>query len=275
MTELPDTGEAWGPPEYESDWPAAARKAPFAFRLLGRFTARCEAGDLPQLHSRRLQQLIAYLHLFRDRPQRRDAVAATLWPESTPAQSLKNLRQSLWLLQRSDGSEDYLPQLILADREWLRLNPEAVWVDVAELEATFLRVRDVPPETLTEHEAADLAATIDLYKGDLLEGWTERWCVQERNRLSAVYRALLDKLVGYCEESRRVETGLAYCDLLVRHDRASERAHWRMMRLQRLAGDRTAALRQFEKCRLALQTELGVEPGRLIRDLYEEICSSS
>jgi DNA-binding SARP family transcriptional activator len=46
------------------------------------------------------------------------------------------------------------------------------------------------------------------------------------------------------------------------------------MRLHQLAGNRTGALRQFERCRTALDEELGVGPGRLTRSLYEEICRS-
>jgi len=43
------------------------------------------------------------------------------------------------------------------------------------------------------------------------------------------------------------------------------------MRLLYLAGDRTGALRQFERCRNALSDELGVAPGQRIRALYERI----
>jgi DNA-binding SARP family transcriptional activator len=43
------------------------------------------------------------------------------------------------------------------------------------------------------------------------------------------------------------------------------------MRLHYLNGDRTAALRQFERCRHALRTELGIEPAAPITLLYEQI----
>ena len=48
----------------------------------------------------------------------------------------------------------------------------------------------------------------------------------------------------------------------------------RVMRLHHNSGNRTGALRQFEKCRTALDEELGVGPGLLTRKLYEEICAS-
>jgi hypothetical protein len=43
------------------------------------------------------------------------------------------------------------------------------------------------------------------------------------------------------------------------------------MRLRYLAGDRTGALRQFERCAAALDSELDVLPSRATVHLYEQI----
>jgi DNA-binding SARP family transcriptional activator len=43
------------------------------------------------------------------------------------------------------------------------------------------------------------------------------------------------------------------------------------MNLLYLSGDRTAALRQFERCSAALREELGVEPDKLTSALYQKI----
>ena len=59
----------------------------------------------------------------------------------------------------------------------------------------------------------------------------------------------------------RIDDGLAYGQLVLRHDRASERTHRRMMRLRYLNGDRTGVLRQLESCTQALTEELDVGPG--------------
>lgn len=226
------------------------------------------------MESRRLQQVAAYLLLFGDRPHHRDVLSATLWTDSEPKQSRKNLRQSIWQLQRLPGKSGRSSSLLLTEKDWIQINPAVVWLDVAELEKAFRRVRTVAPEHISEPEALGLMKAADLYRGNLLDGWEEDWCVRERERLRALYISMLEKLVGYCEATNRLEAGLAYCHTLLRHDRAHERTHWRVMRLHQLSGNRTGALRQFEKCRTALDEELGVGPGRLTRSLYEEICSS-
>jgi DNA-binding SARP family transcriptional activator len=256
-------------------WPRPALACPYAFALLGRFHAHSAAGPWPQLASRRLQQIVAYLLLFRERPHHRDVLSSTLWAGSSTKHSRKNLRQSLWHVQRTQGEDNVPPtSLLLIDRDWVQVDLSVVWLDVAQLESAFDRIRLKAPEDMTEADAAAASGAVGLYRGDLLEGWDEAWCVQERDRMKGIYLSLLERLVGYCEATYRLDDGLAYGDLLLRHDRAHERGHWRVMRLHHLAGNRTGALRQFEMCRTALDEELGVGPGHLTRSLYEEICTS-
>ena len=52
-----------------------------------------------------------------------------------------------------------------------------------------------------------------------------------------------------------------------------ERTHRRMVRIYYKSGERTAALRQYERCVEALNDELGVEPARETVELYEQICN--
>jgi len=258
-----------------SFWPASSSGFPYRFALFGRFQAAHPEGSWPQFESRKLQQLMAYLLLYRERPHHRDALSSLLWPDSSPKQSRKNLRQSLWHLQRSAIAHSGEPALLfIREKDWIRVNLSNVWLDVAELEVAFEMARALPLELMNEAAAEAAMNAAGLYRADLLEGWEERWCVHERERLKLIHMALLERLVAFCEASNRLEAGFAYANLLLKHDPAHERAHWRVMRLHHLAGDRTSALRQFEKCRAALSQEFGVGPGRLTRSLYDEIRNS-
>ncbi|MCB0152922.1 MAG: bacterial transcriptional activator domain-containing protein, partial [Caldilineaceae bacterium] len=115
----------------------------------------------------------------------------------------------------------------------------------------------------------------ELYDGDLLEGWYHDWCIFERERLQGMYLAMLDKLVAHAECMADFATAVHYCELSLRCDPARERTHRRLMRLHALAGNRTAALRQFELCRAMLADELGVEPAQSTVALYEHIRQDS
>jgi DNA-binding SARP family transcriptional activator len=112
---------------------------------------------------------------------------------------------------------------------------------------------------------------LQLYSGALLDGWYHEWCLYERERFLTMYLAMCDKLIGYCEAESRYDEGVAYGLRILRHDRARERTHRALMRLYYLAGDRTGALRQYERCAAALSDELGVRPARSTAALYEQI----
>jgi DNA-binding SARP family transcriptional activator len=147
----------------------------------------------------------------------------------------------------------------------------SLWLDVETFEQAFAEAEGVKGRDLDPAQVDALDEAARLYRGDLLEGCYQDWCLFERERLQNMYFALLDKLMGYCEAHAQYDVGLAYGAQILRLDRARERAHRRMMRLYFLEGDRTAALRQYERCVKALEEELGVKPDRRTQQLYHHI----
>lgn len=261
------------PDEFEErqcgqQWPPGAETTPYSFLLFGRFQARRAGSEWAQMGPRKIQELVAYLLLFRRQAHHRDVLSAALWASSEPRRARKNLRQCLWQAQEGAGDP---PTFVQVERDWIQVDPSAFWLDVAELESAFENAHTTSGELMASEQAEALAGLVDLYRGDLLEGWREQWCVVERERLKAMYLVLLEKLVGFCEVTGRSEEGLYYGERLLRHDCAHERTHWRMMRLSYLAGDRTGAIRQFERCRAALADQLGAEPGKFVTQLYEQV----
>ncbi len=239
--------------------------------LLGKFTIKRESHTLGGFQARKVQELFCYLALFHDHPQPRETLGELLWQEQPSACSRKYLRQTLWKLQSALNPGADAPDL-LVDTDWIQLSPSANhWLDVVEFEHTYNLIRDKRPRDLTNEDFLDAQQAISLYKGDLLEGWYQDWCIFERERYQTMYITLLDKMIQYCEVNQHFEAGLAYCAEILRHDRAYERAHRQMMRLYFMSGDRTRALRQYERCVSALQDELNVAPSERTTRLYEQI----
>jgi DNA-binding SARP family transcriptional activator len=242
--------------------------------LLGKLSIQKGEAAIFEFESRKAEELLCYLLLNRERPRQREALAEALWGGDTGQQSKGYLRKALWQLQQAldslpDGEAE---RLLLVEADWIRVNPSCeLWLDVAVLEAAFGAVKGVSGRELSREQARQLEAAAALYRGDLLEGCYQDWCLLERQRLQFWYLAALDKLMDYSEANQDYERGLAYGERVLRYDQARERTHARMMRLQYLAGDRTAALRQYELCRQALRQELDVEPGERIRQLYQQM----
>ncbi|MGD0613033.1 MAG: BTAD domain-containing putative transcriptional regulator [Anaerolineales bacterium] len=241
--------------------------------LFGKF--RIERGDqqLVGIDASKAQELLSLLFIHRDRPQTRESLSEILWRDQPPATSRKNLRQTLWKLKTVlEVQTREEPAPLLVDSDWIQLNPSAHWwLDIAEFEQTFGSIKNVSAREINPQDYRNVEQAADLYQGDLLEGWYQDWSIFERERYRSMYLTLLTRLVQYCELNRKFEAGLDYGEKLLQHDRAYEKAHRQMMRLYFLSGDRTRALRQYNRCAAALQEELGVDPSDRTIQLYEQI----
>jgi DNA-binding SARP family transcriptional activator len=243
-------------------------------RLFGKLSVRCNDCTLESLTASKVQELFCYLLLRRNRPLSRESVAALLWGDIATAQSKKYLRQALWLLQVSLRChvEPAEKRILLADSEWVQLNAGAgLWLDVDVFEQAYAAAQGVPSDRMDAPTVSALEKAVQLYQGELLEGWYHDWCLRERERLQAVYLAILDRLMGHCEARGSYEAGQHYGALSLRCDRARECTHQRLMRLHSLAGDRAGALRQYDRCVIALDEELGVKPSDATVALYDSL----
>jgi DNA-binding SARP family transcriptional activator len=246
-------------------------------RLFGRFEVRHKGQLIPGLHPRKTQELFAYLLLHKDRPHSREILANLMWSGSTAQHARKYLRHTLWQLQSALNSADATAgggEVLSADHDWLHIDPQVdLWLDTAKFERAYLLVQGLSGREFDSQQSETVQRALELYRGDLLEGWYEDWCLFERERLQRLYLALLGKQMIYCEAHGEYELGLDCGSRALQCDVAYERIHRRMMRLHYLAGDRTGALRQYQQCVSFLREELDVEPSARTVSLCERIRS--
>jgi len=247
--------------------------AQLSIHLFGKLCVRRNGQVLLGLDAHKLQELFCYLLVHRNHAHPRELLANLLWGDSPTVQSKRYLRQALWKLQtaleRKAGETN--GQLLCVEPDSVDLNSRNLWLDVAAFEQAYTPVQDVQGRDLDVERARNLQGAVQLYQGDLLEGWYQDWCLYERERLQNIYLAMLDKLMYYCEEHKEFETGIVYGTRILFFDRASEHTHRQLMRLKYLAGNRTGALRQYESCTVALEEELSVKPAQSTIALYEQI----
>ena len=250
-----------------------------SIHLFGKFSIHAGEQSLEGLDACKTQELLSYLLVHRERPHTRESLAGLLWGETATDKSKKYLRQTLWHLQSAlEGRQNGVAGandeggLLSAGHDWVRLNADsAVWLDVEVFERAFAQVQGKAGKDLDDETKRIVEAAAELYKGDLLEGWYQDWCLYARERLQNMYLMMLDKLISYCEAHRDYEKGLLHGSTILRYDGARERTHRQLMHLLYMSGDRTAALRQYERCVAALRQELDVAPDRRTVALYQQI----
>ena len=219
--------------------------------------------------------MLSYLLIHRDKPHSREALASLLWGDTSTEKSKKYLRQALWHLHGALNSDNgHGTHVLLVEHDWLSLNPcSDLWTDVADFERAFAGAEGIAGRQLDAEKAQALRDAVLLYSDDLLPGYYQDWILFERERLQNMYLLMLDKLIVHLQFQGEYEVAQGYAATILRYDAARERTHRQLMHLYSLAGDRTSALRQFERCVLALKQELGVKPERKTVELYERIKS--
>jgi DNA-binding SARP family transcriptional activator len=220
----------------------------------------------------KVQELLCYLLLNR-KPHARESLATVLWPEASTAHAKKYLRQTLWQLQVALATNlgSFGHRVALVDADWIQLNPALnLWLDVHVFEQAFALMNEGRTH-LNDTTAQIVHEAAGLYEGDLLEGYYQDWCLVERERLQTMYLAMLDQLIRYSQSQRKYDRGLSYAATALRYEPASERTHRQIMRLYYYAGDRSAALRQYDRCVASLKSEFGVQPTGRTAELLKHI----
>ena len=243
-------------------------------RLFGRFDASCQGQPNTALNARRARELLSYLVLHRSQPQKRETLAGLLWEDTPPEQARKYLRQSLWQVQTalSLDADEATGCILEVDSDWIQLNAcDHLNIDVTRFQEALCRCRGVAGAQLDDVARQLLEEAVGLYRGELLEGWYQEWCLFERERLQNELLDALEKLVCCCEARCDSERGLAHARRMLLIDPAREQVHRHLMRLHLLAGNRTEALRAFQRCEKVLLQEFGVKPSHQTVLLHESI----
>jgi DNA-binding SARP family transcriptional activator len=221
--------------------------------------------------------LFYYLLLNRQISHTREQIAAVFWGDDPTPVARKNLRNAIWRLGQSFRSVGAsLEDLICIQEEYISFLPrESLLVDMDELEGAARFCLDLTNRDLSPALASRLETAADLYKGDLLEGVYDDWCIFERERLRLAYLNILDKLMEHHSHQGQYVRSLEYGQRILQLDPTREKVHREIMLLQWMNGNRDAALTQYRSCLDILQAELGIEPMQETRHLHETILRSS
>jgi len=231
--------------------------------------------DIPLSIVYQKAQALFYFLISHRQPHSREKLATLFWGETSERQAKASLRNTLYELRRdlSSGSRP-AQEYILAESNTLCFNSEApYWLDVEEFEK--LLDKDVPDERA---RMDNYGKAVELVRGDFLEGFIVRDCLEfedwaffERERLQRRCLEALTELSDYCGRQGEYDRAIAYAIQILSRDNLQENIHRQLMRLYYAAGDRSAALRQYEVCKEVTGRELGVAPLAETAALYQQI----
>ncbi|RME47933.1 MAG: hypothetical protein D6791_04565 [Chloroflexi bacterium] len=255
-------------------------------RLLGTFQASLADAPLSGLRSDKARALLAYLAIESDRPHRRESLAALFWGDYNPAaakaslrQTLSNLRQVLAPLGTATGN----PTLDIT-RHTVQFNIDSrkTWIDVHAFTAHLAAGRIGSGDGQGDHavDIYQLERAVELYRGDFLTGLElddcpefEQWRLIQQEEYHRQMLAALEVITAHYLTRGDAVKAQKYARRQLAIEPWHEPGHRQLMEALALAGQRGAALQQFETCTHILAEELGVEPSAETVDLYQRIRS--
>ena len=234
-------------------------ESPLQLNVLGRFELKADGEPVGPI-ANKAQAMLAFLAVENDRVSTRERVATLLWGGRSDDRARHNVRQALSAIGRNCGS------LVAADGDILGIDLTNCVVDVVEFE-----------RTATSADPEVLADCLNLYRGDLLDGYQlrepefEEWLRDARQRLRATACQAMDRLAHSLIAADRTDEAIETLGRRLMMDPACEPAHRHLMELFACVGRRSDALRQYQACVDALERELGAEPSVETKTAYEAI----
>jgi len=206
------------------------------------------------------QHLLAFLAV-REKTVTRDVVAGTLWPESADERAGDSLRSAI---SRLDGPARQAVRVTAHDLGLAK----GVIVDVHHSEALAHRLIDWDaPRSETDVAAAAVSALSD----DLLPGWYDDWAVIAAEDWHHLRIHALEALAARLTAADRLVEAATAALAAVRAEPLRESARAALIRVHLAEGNQSGATGEYERYRVLLRAELGVEPTSQLTQLLASV----
>ncbi|HEY8954072.1 MAG TPA: BTAD domain-containing putative transcriptional regulator, partial [Candidatus Dormibacteraeota bacterium] len=208
-----------------------------------------------------------WFYLLAHGPVPRNQVIEALWPDSQLAKGLSALHTTLHRLRRT-----LFVGCVERQGELYGISPSAnVWSDDRDFERAAIVLRRLETVELSEEQITTAAKAVNLYRGPYLESIDAAWCDTRRQGLQVLYLRLLRSLVEQAHLAQHFEQAISFAELFLQTEPDDEGIHELIMRSHALGGNRSAALRHYQRYAQQLRDELATQPSRRLRSLVDQI----
>jgi len=255
----------------------ASRKTPaLEVRALGPLEILRDGAPLPETAWRyaRPRELLLYLMSHPD-GRTREQIGLVFWPESSSIQVKNNFHVMLHHVRKSLGRAD----LVTFERERYRINWEiegGVSFDARAFESlvqpALRTVKSSRPSESVEQAVSRLREALTLYRGDFLaDVEAGDWHLEIRDRLR---RLSTEAAIALGDVSMSRDAYREAADSFARAvavDELNEGAWRRLLVALARGGERSEALRRYERLVETLKADLGAEPDKDTKLLHERL----
>jgi two-component SAPR family response regulator len=243
------------------------------FNFLGRFHMVIDRQTYDYWPGKKGKAILAYLAYYHKQRILRDRLMDLFWSNATTDSARNCLNVALHGIRALVKETGFQDELICFSNECYFINPNIeINSDVEDFLKGWKLAQSVEREKGLVAALGEYEIAAGIYKGDFMEeDLYEDWTTLERENLKEIYLVILDRLSNYFAHDGKPMTAVNLCKTMLEKDNCREDVHRRLMKCYMRLGQRTQALRQFQKCEEILRTELQVEPTQHTLALVEKI----
>ena len=187
----------------------------------------------------------------------RDQLGDMIWPDSAPGRLANAFHIALSHLRKSLGSAG---DAIVHEQGRYRIMPGQVSVDYWTLKSGLATAGLYEKQHQAHLSRDTLEEILPLYSGEFLPERYEFWILEEREWIRLEVRQALKRLAETDYFNGQYEDAVYWAQRMVSMDPADESAHRLIMKAMVDSGDRSGAVRQYQKLVKILDLELGLAP---------------
>ncbi len=267
--------------------------ARLALKLFGSYRLTLDGHPIESSESDKGRAMLAFLAVDCEHAHSREKMIGIFWPEQDEEHARGSLSQALYHLRGTLGDRPLTgslpavpttgsrePYLLVTPHE-IQLNPNSDFDTdvsaftslVAACKAHVHPMHQTCAECLERYQKA-----ARLYAGDFLDGFYlpksvafEEWATIQREQLHLEMMVVLEHLVMVFEQQGELDQALAYAHKMVQLDELGEAGNQHLLRLLALLDRQAEALAQYASFHHTLAVQLGAEPGKETKLLYQRL----
>ncbi len=242
-------------------------------QFFGNLSIRAGERPTPRIKGKKNATVLAYLLFHHHRPTHKDILMDRFWRNYATSSARNSLNVAICHIRKSLSKTFHKQEIIVYHRESYGINPELkVITDTEKFIHYWKRGSAIESSQGMAQALKTYNTALGYYKQEFLSDIRfDSWCDHERDNLKEIYLYILNRLGTHLFDEKQFEACININKKMLKEDSCLEEIHRKQMACYYKVGLADLALRQYIRCKKALEKELNLEPSLPTVELFKGI----
>ena len=242
-------------------------------QFFGKLNILAREKPAPRIRGKKNATVLAYLLFHHQRPTHRDILMDKFWRDYTTSSARNSLNVAICCLRKNLSKTFKGQEIIVYDSQSYGINPDLkIITDTEKFIHYWKKGSAIESSQGIANALGAYNTAISHYKEEFLSDIRfDNWCEYERDNLKEIYLFILNRLGIHFFGQQQYEACINTCRKMLKEDSCLEEVHRKLMACYYHLGLADLALKQYFKCKKALEEELNLSPSEPTAELFNRI----